>query len=157
LQGLGVGPGDEVFMVGRFVSREGKEKNTPAVRFGSLAMVPRESFGEEQVSSGEHFLVNCRSIFGYSGSPVFVFIDPTLPRPPYWFTPAMPVYNAKLQFAPITAASDCEGLYRQMIGNLAYQNSQHPVDALIRHVDFPSINAKASKMAASVALPRCQR
>jgi hypothetical protein len=92
-KGLGIGPGDEVFMVGRFISHEGKQKNTPTVRFGNISMMAHEpmenAFGQLQ----ETFLVECRSIPGYSGSPVFMFIDLTLPRPPNWFTPAMPVYN----------------------------------------------------------------
>ena len=91
--GLGIDPGDEAFMVGRFISHEGMQKNTPTVRFGSIAMMAHEpmknAFGKLQ----ETFLVECRSISGYSGSPVFIFITPTLPRPPHWFTPAMPVYR----------------------------------------------------------------
>ena len=92
-QGLGIGPGDEAFMVGRFISHEGKQKNTPTVRFGNLAMMAHEPMTNKYGQAQETFLVECRSIPGYSGSPVFVFINPTLPRPPYWFTPAMPVYR----------------------------------------------------------------
>jgi Trypsin-like peptidase domain len=69
-----LGPGDEVFMVGRFVNHEGKQRNTPSVRFGNIAMMPDEpvrhklNTPKEQVS----FLADIRTVGGYSGSPVFV-------------------------------------------------------------------------------------
>src|ERR1700674_3272212 len=34
-----VGPGDEVFMIGRFVKHDGKLTNTPSARFGNLSMM----------------------------------------------------------------------------------------------------------------------
>ena len=37
-----IGPGDEVFMVGRFVAHAGTKKNLPIVRFGNIAMNPNE-------------------------------------------------------------------------------------------------------------------
>jgi hypothetical protein len=82
-----LGPGDEVFMVGRFVTHEGKQKNTPAVRFGNIAMLPGEPIVSDTGVAQESFLIECRSIPGYSGSPVFAWIDPAKPRPPLWLTP----------------------------------------------------------------------
>lgn len=80
-------PGDEVFMVGRFVSHEGTQQNKPSVRFGNISMMPgdpmQNKYGHPQAS----FLVEQRSLPGYSGSPVFTLIDPTSPRPPMWLTP----------------------------------------------------------------------
>ena len=72
-----IGPGDEAFVVGRFISREGRQKNVPSLRFGNIAQMPGEPIidpvsGFEQ----EAFLVEVRSIAGYSGSPVFVQIPP---------------------------------------------------------------------------------
>jgi len=67
-----IGPGDETFMVGRFVSHEGKQKNTPAVRFGNIAMMPHEPVRTRRGLLQECFLVETRSLPGYSGSPVFV-------------------------------------------------------------------------------------
>jgi hypothetical protein len=70
-----VGIGDEVFMVGRFVNHEGKQRNTPSARFGNLAMMPSEpvahpsNVSKEQIS----FLADIRTVGGFSGSPVFVF------------------------------------------------------------------------------------
>jgi hypothetical protein len=37
-----IGPGDEVFMTGRFVNHEGRQKNLPMVRFGNISMLPLE-------------------------------------------------------------------------------------------------------------------
>jgi hypothetical protein len=78
-ENLKVGPGDDVFVVGRFISREGKQKNLPSVRFGSIAQMP----GDPIMSDGfpqESYLVEARSIPGYSGSPVFLQIPAGLPN-----------------------------------------------------------------------------
>ena len=69
-----IGSGDECFLVGRFLTHEGREQNRPSVRFGVMAM----SYGEKirDGSSGleqESFLVEARSLSGYSGSPVYVY------------------------------------------------------------------------------------
>lgn len=68
------GLGDECFFAGRFVEREGIEQNLPTLRFGNLARLAVEPIthptrGIEQ----ESFLVEARSLSGYSGSPVFVY------------------------------------------------------------------------------------
>ena len=67
-----LGPGDEVFMIGRFISHDGREKNHPSTRFGNLSMLPapiRHPGGYDQ----ESFAVEMRSISGYSGSPAFIY------------------------------------------------------------------------------------
>jgi hypothetical protein len=69
----GIGVGDDAFMVGRFINHEGKQCNTPTARFGSISMMPQETIrhdGHDEVS----FLVEVRSISGYSGSPIFVYL-----------------------------------------------------------------------------------
>ncbi len=68
-----VGLGDEIFLVGRLVTHGGRQKNTPVVRFGNISLVadldePIQCEEREQ----EAFLVECRSLSGFSGSPVFV-------------------------------------------------------------------------------------
>lgn len=68
-------PGDDTFMVGRFVNVQGQQRNTPALRFGNVAMLPFEPIEDEEGLKQQSFLVECRSIPGYSGSPVFVY-DP---------------------------------------------------------------------------------
>jgi len=67
-----IGPGDEAFLVGRFVSHEGKQKNLPSIRFGNLSMLPYEPVRTRRGLLQEAFLVECRSLPGYSGSPVFL-------------------------------------------------------------------------------------
>jgi len=71
-----VGPGDEVFMPGRFINHEGKQRNLPAVRFGNISMLPYEPIRTARGLLQEAFLVECRSLPGYSGSPVFLLPAP---------------------------------------------------------------------------------
>jgi hypothetical protein len=70
-----IGPGDDVFVVGRFVNHEGRLRNIPSLRFGNIAQMPWEPIMSDGYPQ-ESFLVECRSISGYSGSPVFVWITP---------------------------------------------------------------------------------
>ncbi len=72
------GIGDPVFMVGRLLNYEGKEMNTPSVRFGNISLVPREAVNVKDVGDCESIFVEMRSQSGYSGSPVFVYKDEPL-------------------------------------------------------------------------------
>lgn len=67
-----IGPGDDVFMVGRFVHHDGRQQNLPAMRFGSIAMKPIEPIRDQRNLLLESYLIEMRSLAGYSGSPVFV-------------------------------------------------------------------------------------
>ena len=67
-----LGPGDDVFMIGRFTPHDRKATNHPSSRFGNLSMVVapiKHPGGYDQ----ESFAVEMRSISGYSGSPVFIY------------------------------------------------------------------------------------
>jgi len=86
VEALGISPGDEVYMIGRFIGADGQQKNTPAVRFGNIAMLPSEAIPNKYGHPQETFLVDCRSIPGYSGSPVFLILYPHAPRPPFFMT-----------------------------------------------------------------------
>lgn len=82
LEEQGVGVGDDVFMVGRFINHDGGQENIPVARFGNIAQMPGgaplcDDFGREQ----ESYIIECRSIGGFSGSPVFVRIPPYTWRP----------------------------------------------------------------------------
>jgi hypothetical protein len=68
-----VGIGDDTFMLGRFINHEGRQQNTPAIRFGNIAMMPIEKIVAENGLQQESFLVETRSLPGYSGSPVFLY------------------------------------------------------------------------------------
>ena len=71
---LKIGPGDDCFMVGRFINHEGRQQNAPSARFGNIAQLPGDKIRFPDGSEQESFLVEARSIAGYSGSPVFVEI-----------------------------------------------------------------------------------
>lgn len=71
-----IGPGMDVFMVGRFISHDGKQRNLPSVRFGNIAMMPLEPIAHPMGFDQESFMVETRSLSGYSGSPVFSYIPP---------------------------------------------------------------------------------
>jgi hypothetical protein len=72
---LDLGIGDEVFFAGRFINAEGKDRNRPSLRFGTIAQTDTDLIDGE-----ESFLVEARSIPGYSGSPVFTFTLAGTPR-----------------------------------------------------------------------------
>jgi hypothetical protein len=77
-----IGPGDDVFFIGRFVNHEGRQQNRPALRFGNISMMPWEPVPQEGTGFlQESFIVEGRSVAGYSGSPVFVHIPPFAHRP----------------------------------------------------------------------------
>lgn len=67
--------GQEVFMVGRYVNREGRQRNIPTARFGHIAQLPYEPIRTSAGIEQEGFLVDMRSLAGFSGSPVFVYRD----------------------------------------------------------------------------------
>ena len=76
LQRYDIGLGDEVFIVGRFQYHEGTERNLPSARFGNIAQMPIEKIKIKRSPSyimyQEGFLLEMRSIGGYSGSPAFL-------------------------------------------------------------------------------------
>lgn len=70
----GFGPGDECFFAGRFVNRDGIEQNFPTLRFGNLARMPVEPVKHPTRGiNQESFLVEARSLSGFSGSPVWIY------------------------------------------------------------------------------------
>jgi hypothetical protein len=75
-----IGPGNETFVAGRFIKHDGTKTNTPIVRCGNVSMMPQEPVvlanGHEQLS----FLVESRSLSGFSGSPVFVYANQPFPE-----------------------------------------------------------------------------
>src|SRR5579863_6440875 len=73
-----IGPGDEVFFPGLFTPAPGHERVMPMVRHGNLAMLPNQQI---QTSEGyqDIYLIEARSIGGFSGSPVFVRETVVLP------------------------------------------------------------------------------
>ncbi len=73
---LNVGIGDETVMVGRFIGHEGQASNQPVARFGNIALMPGERIIDARGIRVEAYLIEMRSLPGFSGSPVFVYIGP---------------------------------------------------------------------------------
>lgn len=68
-----IGIGDDTVMIGRFINHEGKQKNSPAVRFGNIAMMAKDKIKRPDGFEQESFLVETRSLPGYSGSAVLLY------------------------------------------------------------------------------------
>jgi hypothetical protein len=80
-----IGAGSDVFMVGRFMEHAGVLQNSPTVRFGNISMMPGEPVEIPRPGMGKMFpqvcyLVEMRSLPGFSGSPVFVYHSAGVPR-----------------------------------------------------------------------------
>ena len=71
-----IGPGDDVYTVGRFISHGGIQHNEPCVRSGIISMMPSEPIEDGRGHPQECFLIEIRALRGSSGSPVFVSIRP---------------------------------------------------------------------------------
>jgi hypothetical protein len=68
-----VGLGDSVAMLGRFSSHDGKLQNSPSARFGHIAMLAADPIENDFGHLQETIVIECFSLKGYSGSPVFWF------------------------------------------------------------------------------------
>ncbi|MGO9955890.1 MAG: hypothetical protein ACLP50_07880 [Solirubrobacteraceae bacterium] len=71
----GVGPslGDECVMVGRYINHDGEQFDRGVVRFGNLAMFPESIRQHGRAFDQESFLVDMRSVAGFSGSAVVIY------------------------------------------------------------------------------------
>ncbi|MEP7038872.1 MAG: serine protease [Acidobacteriota bacterium] len=66
-----IGLGEDVYMVGRFVHHAGKIINLPSVRSGIISAMPNpDERIKTEMGNQEAFLIEMRSISGFSGSPV---------------------------------------------------------------------------------------
>ncbi|HLW69113.1 MAG TPA: hypothetical protein VKS22_00670 [Candidatus Binataceae bacterium] len=72
-----IGVGDDLFVVGRFIDRDGVQRNQPTVRFGMIAQlpIPHQPIRTE-VGYQDAFLAEIRSVSGFSGSPIFALLPP---------------------------------------------------------------------------------
>jgi hypothetical protein len=71
---LGIGEGDDTFVVGLFVNHAGKQRNLPIVRIGNIAAMPSEMITTPHYDI-HAYLLEVRSVGGLSGSPVFLITD----------------------------------------------------------------------------------
>jgi hypothetical protein len=68
----GFGIGDEVFVTGLFRHYKGERRNIPIIRIGNISALGEEKVQTKRYGAMEAYLVECRSIGGLSGSPVFL-------------------------------------------------------------------------------------
>jgi hypothetical protein len=88
LEKFNVGAGDDIVMVGRFRTHAGKKKNLPTVRYGNIAAMNEEPvYNPFTKAMQESYIVEMRSMSGYSGSPVILEIPMTSQR---WRHPEYP-------------------------------------------------------------------
>lgn len=74
---LNVGIGDDVFMAaGRFSGHSGRQQNQPVVRYGNISLMAGPPVRDADGHDVTAYLVEMRSLPGYSGSPVFLHIPP---------------------------------------------------------------------------------
>lgn len=109
---LDIGPGDEVYMVGRFAPHEGKDRNKPAVRSGIISLMPDPAEPIECADGGnkqEGFLVEMRSLSGYSGSPVY-FRFPLAQRVVLKYERDLKPEGEHLHLGPWLVGVDCGSL-----------------------------------------------
>src|ERR1035437_2324291 len=85
IQQHGIGIGDEVLMLGRFINRQGTQRNAPTARFGHISQMMGDPIkcdvDGNEVEQDDAILAEIKSIGGYSGSPVFVLPNRTYVRP----------------------------------------------------------------------------
>jgi hypothetical protein len=97
-----IGPGDDVFMVGRFIDHDGGSRNQPAFRFGNISIDPTP-IKQSNGATVNAYCVDLHSRSGFSGSPVFVYRTPEsdlTERPPPQRTP-----NIGLAVQPVPMTS----------------------------------------------------
>jgi hypothetical protein len=114
---LEIGPGDDIFMVGRFMDHDGGAENRPAFRFGNISIDPTPMMQSNGVQV-EAYCVDLHSRSGFSGSPVFVYRTPESDlseRPVQQNTP-----NIGLAYRPVMTTS------RQMFLLLGIHFAQFP-------------------------------
>jgi hypothetical protein len=67
-----VGLGDEVFITGLFRHHYGNKRNIPIIRIGNIACLDEGKISTSKYGDIDAYLIECRSIGGLSGSPVFI-------------------------------------------------------------------------------------
>lgn len=73
----GIGAGDETLLIGRYVGADGTQINKPTVRFGTIAQNGTTVFSDPRGRAQESFLIEGKSIGGFSGSAVYVYRTPS--------------------------------------------------------------------------------
>jgi hypothetical protein len=79
----GLGVGDEVYIPSLFSFAKGERSNSPILRVGNLAMIPKERVKSVDAAFGpmEAYLIEARSLSGMSGAPVLIRETVALQKP----------------------------------------------------------------------------
>ena len=124
---LNVGVGDDVLMIGRFSGHTGKQQNAPLARFGNIAMMDDERVKDGRGLDVDAYLVEMRSMPGFSGSPVFVVIGAGSYRGAYGTEKAaqmMPFYSETIGLLGIDTG------HKPITHPVLDPNTDKPVDPL---------------------------
>lgn len=125
----GLGIGDEIFFVGLYSERPGREAVQPVVRFGHIARMPTEkltvSVGPETKSQPlDAYLVEARSWGGQSGSPAFVYFSPNRVPGAIVFTQA-----TTMQFALLGLVHGHDDINRAVVVEKAKTKATVPINS----------------------------
>lgn len=71
-----IGPGDNVFMIGRFMDIPAVKENVPTLRFGNISSKPISVKQPTNYEDGQCYCIDMHSRTGYSGSPVLAYRTP---------------------------------------------------------------------------------
>lgn len=115
---LHIGVGDEIFLVGRFINHDGGQTNTPTARFGNIAQMPGRPVAGDHGVPQESYLIECRSIGGFSGSPVFLHI------PPFAWRPSVERVTTSYFGPALLGVEWCHTCYREEV--LTETGTKHP-------------------------------
>ncbi|MGD0855326.1 MAG: hypothetical protein ABSA18_05925 [Dehalococcoidia bacterium] len=69
-----IGVGDDIFLTGLFQNHYGSQRNIPIIRVGNIAAMPEEKVHTRKMGDIDAYLIEARSLGGFSGSPVFAYI-----------------------------------------------------------------------------------
>jgi transposase-like protein len=67
-----ISPGDDVFLVSRFINHRGEQRSSPNLLFGRLSMTGKGFFRQRSGSLSECFIADVKGSGSDSGSPVFI-------------------------------------------------------------------------------------
>ncbi len=149
-----IGPGDEVYMVGRLIGHGGRVTNNPIARFGGISMMPNalELVRDGRAHDVEAYLIEMRSHAGVSGSPVFVIVPANSFRGVIQSEPTDPAYDSEktyfrligidtghLDHSVLVGRPDRSGKFRQVGGLTSHYPSDvaivAPVERIIELLD----------------------
>lgn len=80
---LNIGPGDEVFIPTRSLGISQADRNIPVFRFGHISRMPEvpiQTNWPRGKQLQDSYIIEARSISGYSGAPVMVALNPLVSR-----------------------------------------------------------------------------